>query len=793
MRENVKKILEGNFHYENGSLDFSYKKIELTLPKGSVYEGSFHITSKTNQITHGYISTSDMRMECLNCDFTGNEVEIGYCFHGENMEEGDVMKGAFSIISNCGEYYLPFVVSIEHTVIESSMGPIKNLFHFANLARACWEEAVNVFYSPEFATILVGSDAHFYDSYRALSAHYKSEQNVEEFLIQIHKKQPVNFVLQEKQLQLELTVRDNSYAVTELELNIVRNGWGYTALQIAYEGDFLLLEKEVLTDNDFLGNNCHLPVYVDSNRCRNGKNFGVIYLYNSFVYFEVPVVVTVGESSAMKHTEYVKKHSVMRLMELYQAFRLKKMSTNVWLKETGKIVEQLVALDEKDIGGRLFQAQLLLTEERYNEANWLLERLAELMEKMGMEDSTLWAYYLYLTTLIHREEKYVNRVTAQVEQIYRRNQEQWRVAWLLLYLSEDYNRSASEKWRCLEKQFASGCSSPVLYLEALLLLNNNPTLLRKLGKFEIQILYYGVRKEALGGEILEQLLYLCGKVREYSTVLFRVLERLYHQNQDTRILQELCTLLIKGGKAGTKYFEWYQRGVEKQLRITNLYEYYMLSVDTNRELELPKIVLMYFSYQNNLGYEHCAFLYHYMWQHKEEYQELFQSYRPKIERFVMEQIQKEHINRHLAGLYQEMLSPSLVTEQTAEHLAKLLYAHQIRVEDTRLCKVLVYQEGNMLPAEYDLQTGCAWVILYGNENTIVFEDAWGNRFLKSVEYTLEKLMLPGKYLRMLEHYVENVFAFDVYLCVEERGESRITPEKRRRYERVIASEYAELP
>lgn len=54
---------------------------------------------------------------------------------GKTWKEGDVLKGNFYIISNQGEYYLPFVVSIEHVVLDSSIGTIKNLFHFANLAK----------------------------------------------------------------------------------------------------------------------------------------------------------------------------------------------------------------------------------------------------------------------------------------------------------------------------------------------------------------------------------------------------------------------------------------------------------------------------------------------------------------------------------------------------------------------------------------------------------------------------------------------------------------------------------
>ena len=89
-----------------------------------------------------------------------------------------------------------------------------------------------------------------------------------------------------------------------------------------------------------------------------------------------------------------------------------------------------------------------------------------------------------------------------MEQIYRYDRTRWRVAWLLLYLSEEYNRSASGKWLFLEKQYQYGCTSPVIYLEALALLNSNPALLRKLNGFELQVLHFGARQEAISDSLL---------------------------------------------------------------------------------------------------------------------------------------------------------------------------------------------------------------------------------------------------------------------------------------------------
>ena len=792
MQKIIDQILEGNFDYENGSLDFSCSKIEITLCKGEQYEGSFHIYTSPGIITSGTVISSDLRMECMSGEFAGEE-EIYYCFHGENLEEGDVVKGNFYIVSNQGEYYIPFVVSVEYKAMESSVGAIKNLFHFANLAKTNWQEAVKLYYSPEFSRIFAGRDSQFADDYRALSTHDGMEQNVEEFLVQVNKKQKVDFLVEESELNLEMGIEFSAEGVAERELTIIRNGWGFTQLFVECRGDFLFTEREMLTDDDFLGNRCRLPVFIDGSRCWKGRSYGEICLYNCYVSLIIPVTVRNEHNTGLNKVELNQKRMTVQLMEFYMAFRMKKIGTATWLKESGALVDRMVAWNENDVTARLFQAQMLVTEERYNEAGWILDHVSELLDK-GAGSSTLRAYYLYLTTLIHREEKYVDRVTAEVEQIYHGNDTDWRVAWLLLYLSQDYRKSVTGKWMFLERQFDIGCTSPILYMEAISMINNNPALLRKLGAFELQVVWYGVRQDLLKQETVEQILYLAGKVREFSPVLYHILVKLYSRKNDVRILQEICTLLIKGGRTGDQYFEWYKAGVNAKLRITNLFEYYMMSLNLKEVQELPRTVLMYFSYQTNLDYEHSAYLYDYIVQHADKLTEIYDVYQPRMEQFVLEQIKKEHINRPLANLYNRLLQPGMIDENTCGPLSRLLFAHLIRVEDDRLRKVYVYHPGNLYPAEYTINDRQTWVALYGNNYTIVFEDAWNNRFIRTAEYTLEKLMIPGKYLRMLTPYLQQSPELDLYLCEGDREDGENTEEKLkeniRRSLRVLNAGYA---
>lgn len=786
MNQIIDRLLNGDFDYERGSLDFSCPRLELVIEKGEILEDSFTIYGLPNKLTKGKVTTSDYRMECLTTEFSGSEEQIQYRFHSEGLEEGDVVKGSFFVISNQGEYYLPYVVTVSHHVLESSLGGIKNLFHFANLAKTNMEEAVTLFYSPYFKQILTGNDRQFLKVYEGLSKYKGNRQNLEEFLLVIKKKQKIEYLLEENNIRVE-----SPEGISEGQLSITKNGWGYTFLQVETEGDFLSVEKEVIQDDDFLGNYCKLPFYIDASKTHAGKNFGSIRLYNAYVDITATVLVSNSESHRMhRNREREKKHTICEMIKYYQALRLKKIGTSVWLNETKKLVEKLLSLNDKDVPARLFQAQLLITQERYNEAKWILDRIHNFYEE-EVSDPVLYSYYLYLTTLYNREEEYVNEVADLVEQIYRENTGNWRIAWLLMYLSEELGKSPQKKWMFLEEQFCFNCKSPVIYAEAAQLVLANPAILMKLGDFELQVLRYMAKQEVLNAEVTIQVQYLVQKEKEYRESLYMLLQACYQVRPDEEMLLSVCTILIKGGCRGEKYFPWYQAAVEKELRVTKLYEYYMMSIDLQYDKPIPKMVAMYFSYHSDLDYERNAFLYANVHKYREKMPEVYRAYEMNMEKFVEEQILKGHIDRNLAYLYKNFLTPKMLTEENAGALASLLFVHEISTEKKNLRKVIVYHTRAAKEMEYPLVNGKAQVPLYDSDYTLLFEDECRNRYQTSVPYEIEKFMLPGKLAKVITPLVKGQVGFAAFVCESNNHFVTITEENLSFFLELLYSEKIE--
>ena len=788
VREIVERILQGKYEYAEKKLDFSTPRIELLVSPGETSEGSFTIFGPEDRPVAGKVSSTDIRMEVLTESFSGSPYEVSYRFNSPGLAPGDVLQGNFRIVSNQGEYVLPFVVTVRHEQIASSLGDIKNLFHFANLAKTDWEEAIDLFYSSEFISIFKGNDEQYESLYRGLSSVPGNEQNVEEFLIAISKKQPMSFLVDQKELVIDFTgfLHDTGILVT-------RNGWGYSKLKVQVEGSFIALDKYEISEDDFAGSSCHLKMKLKTEKLHEGNNFGKIIFYNAFFRTELPVTVSVNLNGKHPSADYQeKKRLVVQAVQVYENFRCKKINSRAWVSETGKIISKMNALDEKDIEFRLYTAHYYITAGRINEGKWILDQLAREVE--DTQGDVLYSYYLYLSSLCSKEDRFINDISERLEGIFRRNPDNWRIAWLLQYVSEDHTMSGPRKWMMIEEQLSFGCMSPILYLEGMNLLNESPSMLSKLEGRELCILEYGARKEILSLNLIDQIVYLSARVRNFDKRLFRILKACYKIKGSDDVLEAIVSLLIKGGETSQYAFEWYSKGVERELRITRLYEYYMMSIYVGENGLLPcdinKMVLMYFSYQSNLEYDKNAILYRYIHERREEYPDLYDSYVPQIEKYLMAQLDKGRVGKDLGYLYKNLLTKQMVDASNASKVLSVLYTSEIRTDNRDICGVCVVYDKCEKEMRYPMSGGHAFVPLYGSDYTVLLIDHDENRYAVSVPYTNIKMMIPGKHAGYALPYIqkgrENL---DLFLCNLGKNAYNIDMDNVGRYRDLADSEF----
>jgi len=767
-------------------LEFSCQNIELNAEPGEIVEDSFTIYA-ADDYAEGKLYSSDTRLRLYEVEFRGAETQIAYCFDGTSVEAGSSIKGEIVIISNCGEYEIPYQIYMQKPQLLSSLGVIKNLFHFTNLAQTNWEEAVALFYSRNFVSILQKNDRNAYLSYIGQSRSEGNEQNVEEFLIEVNKKTPIIYSFDIESFLLE-DVQDSIMK----SIVITRSGWGYSYVRIWTVGDFVRVDKQLLTSGDFADNKCDFSIYIDASKLHDGVNSGAVIFSDACNEYTLPIDILIEEDPEKRTDNRKQRRALCNLIKASVDMRLNKLTKTQWINRFDKELKVFLELDEDSILFNLYRVQLLIAKDRFNEAKWYLDMLEQRLSK---EPSDIFqnCYYLYLTTLINCAEEYVRDVSNEIETIYANNPVEWRIGWFALQLNEDLQRSKELRWQFMEEMFENGCASPMILCEAFLLLQDNPTFLLKLEHFEENVLWHGARRQMLRPELIEQLQYLAARKQEYSPLLLRILGEVYCAYKSPQTVASICHVLILGDKKGAEYYPWYALGVEHSVRVTGLYEYYMMSLeldkygDIKESIEIPKMVLMYFAYQSSLDYELNAFLYAYIIRNKDKYPDLEQSYRIAVERFVVDQMKLGHINENLAYLYKNMMVPQMITDDTAYAFTPLLFMHRIYVDNPKVKNIIVIHEKVNGESSYPVVNCVCMIPIYGSEYKLFLQDENGNRFTKSIYYENKQLMEPKKQLKYVSGYMQGRLWFDIYLCEVDKNYITISQDNVRRFKNLAES------
>ncbi len=799
MRRVLSRIIQGNYTSEDLSLDFSVSRIEMDIPAGEGYEGLFHIYSPSGIVPEGKVLSSDLRMVLISDTITGSDSEITYRLKEEYCSEGDTVKGVFSVISNMGEYYIPFTINIVRPVPGSSIGQIRNLFHFTNLARSDWNEAVSLFYSKNFSYVIADTDTQTKLAYKALSSLPGNELNVEEFLIFSGKKSRVKYSFKGSERGIAITSGKKESGLKEVNVEIFKDGWGYTHLGVRCEGSFMFTETKVLEAEDFPGNVCSLKLFIDTSGCAPGIHPGKIILSNVYTQLEIPVMLNVEGRDKSAGIERVRKTMFVKVTEGYLKNMLCETDTEGFITEMNRFIDQMLTLDEYDITAKLMQAHLLMLQGRDEEFELTCRYAAECLQKNEAGRASNSASYIldvaYLDYLrIKSSDRSVSRkARAHLEEMSKRFRTDWRVRWLYAKVRYEDNGDAAAMWDAMSDLCEEGCNSPAIYGEGVLLLKENPSISTEPDRYTLQTMLFGLKRGSLGDEIKENLLYISGRSRSAIPLLLKNLELIYKVNPDNRVLEEICSQLIRSFRRDAESAVWYKRAVIEDVKLTNLYEYYVSSLDEDDFEDIPINVIKYFSMSDTLDAVHTASLYHYVLKHKRELGNLPEVYRPRMEAFSLEQIGKGMISRHLASVYYEVLSPASLDRNNARIFADMLFSVWLQSSDAKYIKAYVYQRGFKRPREYRLTNGNGWVSVYGSDYIIALEDAAGNRYVKSADYTLEKLMLPGKYLKAVSDCVYDNDRFNMNILTTGKGDEGVDESNVLRYQNLSASEELERP
>ena len=776
------------FNISDKGLSITPDQIMIRVRPGGVAEGQFVVAGPPGISVIGFLTSDSFRMQLRRDSFAENPDRISWRFDARSMRDGDCEEGTIGIVSNRGEYKLPFraeavMPQIEGKQVQEISSQNTAAARFLTLADEDWGSAVKLFYKKEFQESLVTKEEQML--YRGLSRYPGNEQNVEEFLIAACGKDPVEYLTDVKEIKTEILDISSAYRspanASEYRLVIRRRGWGFTKLKVILSGSFLSPSVSCVEGGDFIGDACVFSYRVEKHKLHAGRNFGRITLRSPYQEIRIPVEIVYRRRSDQRiRQERESRRALLEMMRHYERLHLgwarqaqgekSGIDEGEWLRQADELIRRLTFLRRDSVLPRLYAAQLMLMENRIHNAVMELESVRRKLAGVGPDEVLEMSYTQYkgepeieycyrqfLTALAYHDADIITpRVGRILRERYRKNPSDWRIAWMMLQLLPEYAPGSAGRWNFLKKQFLNGCRSPLVYLEAWDMIAADPEYLslqedRRTGRyggdaFERQVLLYALKNELLSRDIMQSVLDRTDRRRDFSRSLYRILSKAYGQQKmkplQTEILRSTCGLLIRGGKTDPEYFVWYARAVDKGLTIVRLAESYLQSLPEDFNGAIPDSVMRSASRGGMLSAGSRAYFYRYLYQTRKEYPAIYERHREDIRNYLALQIEEHRMNENLAVLYKEALIDPDIRPDNAGDLTKLSYLSHLRTTHLDMKRAVTVYEKSSKEHVYQIDNGNCILPLYGEENRIFLEDEQHNRYTASVPYTCDRMMDP---------------------------------------------------
>lgn len=733
MKELIGKLSRGIIEYELPEADISITSIERNIEAGTNFRGSFEVFCKQERKLKGIVYSTNEYLRIINNQFIGVNNKIEYEVNTDKLDEGDTITGRINIVSNGGEIFIPFHIVIEPEGLPSSVGMISNIFHFMDLVKQEYDEALKMFLSSDFERIILKENIADLCMYRGLIKSNNKKRALEEFLIAINKKQKVEFEISDTLREYDSLL--DSYGDI---LILSRNTWGYLDIDVTVDGDFITEYKTKITDEDFAGNNYEFGYLIDVEHLHNGMNYGKIIF--SSVNKCVECRISVDNIKEYDISQQEVKKCLIELNRCYLDFRMRRCQIDKWIEESLAVLERARSFNDNNPLLKLLQAQVYLSRKSDEEAKWLIDSVSENILDHKEDNIPLYCYYLYVKTLQKRELEQTIMATEVIKKYYESGYDKWELLWILLYIDPSFENNKSLKIARIKEQFKLGCHSTLMYYEALYVLNKQPELLRVINSFELQVLNFGSKYDAIDLRLAVQVSELALLEKNFRPLLFNILVKLYEKFENKIILTALLSVLIRGNRTETKYFKWYELGVIADIQVTRLFEYYIFSMPEDFAGTIPNTVLMYYVYNGNLLYDREAFFYSIIIKNKEKQPNIYKNYVESIERFALWKLRTGEMNRHLAIVYEDILKPSMITEENEKMLPKIFNTWELVCDNKQLKEIIVLHKELLNETIYPITRGSAYINIYTEDVIILFRDIRNNIYLNSIDYKLNRLL-----------------------------------------------------
>jgi len=224
------------------------------------------------------------------------------------------------------------------------------------------------------------------------------------------------------------------------------------------------------------------------------------------------------------------------------------------------------------------------------------------------------------------------------------------------------------------------------------------------------------------------------------------------ESQNLAVLESICTMLLAADMLDVKYHRFYKAAVEKGLKYMGLNECFIRSMNHAKYEIIPPAVLMYLSYKNTLSESDLAYLYANVIFNKAEHAKIYYDYAPQMQDFMEKMIVRGEVSDDLTVIYDEFLDPETVSSLFAGKLINIIFRRKLVCENHNIRAVIVSHAEIKDVQRVLIEDGEAYVEVFSDNASIIFEDNKGNRYAGSIPYHFERIVDEKAYMPICKEY-----------------------------------------
>lgn len=722
MIERITEIAEGIFDLDGFGAGCSIDRVDDTINAGEKKVCTFFVAKEGGTPVKGVVYSSDHRVKVNTETFSGQNCRIEYEIDASELRNGDVIEGNFNVISNCGEWFIPYCISVIY-VRSELVENMRSLESFSDFARDNWEAALKLCESAEFLTLPFMENTEYAALYQALRPTAGRNNLLEEFLIGSGMKYPVTISITDApKPYVRSEVRTSDY------INLRRDTWGFVQLNVSTDSDFIILMKDTITSEDFTDDIYALEYRIDEGRLHGGLNMGKVIIESVRQRFVINIKIEAKGSERDKKSAKYRMHLVQS-MKHYVKYCTQTDEADKYLDLLKDELYEMIPLDEKNARIILAVAWYNIMKGDIEGATRILNRIRGTIVDEKTTISTEYCIFYYLCFILDNGTATLDTLLRLLHRCYDETGELILFR-LLLSVEPSWDDDPLKRLEIIKQKFSEGCHAPWLYIEACKIYINNPDFIERLESFELNCLWFGAKEGIISTELAEYIsAFAVSMRRDINQSYLRILMRLYEEHSSVSVLKAICNVLLKGDARSPKYFEWYARGVEQDIRLTKLYEYYVYSMPEDFDGPISRMVLLYFSYTNSLDVPSRITIYRNVVNYYAFDEQIRMSYAGQIEAFVIDQLLKGYIDEGMAELYNNILYEDMVDSRITQSLAKMLYAARFSCANKKIRKIVIcYRELNQEQVIIPWN-GVAYAVLLSDNYIAVGVDIEGRRYV----------------------------------------------------------------